>query len=32
MKSVCIGHIVSGAVDPDAPPQEAIAMLKGMLD
>ena len=32
MKSVCIGHIVSGAVAPDAPPTEAIAMLKGIFD
>jgi AcrR family transcriptional regulator len=32
MRSVCVGHIVSGAVDPDVPPREGIAMLKGMLD
>ena len=32
MRSVCVGHIVSGAVDPDVPPGEGIAMLKGMLD
>ena len=32
MKSVCVGQIVSGAVDPDLPPSEAIALLKGMLD
>ena len=32
MRAVCVGHIVSGAVDPDIPPREAIAMLKGMLD
>ena len=32
MKAVCIGHIVSGAMDPDVPPREAIALLKGMLD
>jgi AcrR family transcriptional regulator len=32
MKAVCIGHIVSGAIDPDVPPREAITMLKGMLD
>jgi AcrR family transcriptional regulator len=27
MKAVCCGHVVSGMVDPDAPPQEAIAWL-----
>lgn len=32
MRSVCIGHIVSGAVDPDLPPPDAIAQLKGKLD
>ena len=32
MKAVCIGHIVSGAIDPDVPPRDAIALLKGMLD
>lgn len=32
MSAVCVGHIVSGAVDPDIPPREGIAMLKGMLD
>lgn len=32
MRSVCVGHVVSGAVDPDVPPLEGIAMLKGMLD
>jgi AcrR family transcriptional regulator len=32
MRSVCIGHIVSGAIDPDLPPPEAIALLKGKLD
>jgi AcrR family transcriptional regulator len=32
MRSVCVGHIVSGAVDPDLPPREGIAILKGMLD
>jgi AcrR family transcriptional regulator len=32
MRSVCVGHIVSGAIDPDMPPPAAIALLKGMLD
>jgi AcrR family transcriptional regulator len=32
MKSVCVGHIVTGALDPDLPPAEAIATLKGMLN
>lgn len=32
MRAVCVGHIVSGAVDLDVPPREGIAMLKGMLD
>jgi AcrR family transcriptional regulator len=32
MRSVCIGHIVSGSIGPDVPPQEGISMLKGMLD
>jgi AcrR family transcriptional regulator len=32
MRSVCVGHILSGAVDPDLPPAEAIALLKGMFD
>ena len=32
LRSVCIGHIVSGSIGPDVPPQEGIAMLKGMLD
>ncbi|GAC1404370.1 MAG: TetR/AcrR family transcriptional regulator [Mycobacterium sp.] len=32
MRSVCVGHIVSGVVDPDVLPREGIAMLKGMLD
>lgn len=31
MRSVCVGHIVSGAIDPDMPPPAAIALLKGML-
>jgi AcrR family transcriptional regulator len=32
MKSMCIGHIVSGAIEPDVPPREAIALLMGKLD
>jgi AcrR family transcriptional regulator len=32
LRSVCVGQIVSGVVDPDLPPAEAIAQLKGMLD
>jgi AcrR family transcriptional regulator len=32
MRSVCVGHILSGVVDPDLPPAEAIALLKGMFD
>jgi AcrR family transcriptional regulator len=32
LRSVCIGHIVSGSIGPDVPPQEGIATLKGMLD
>jgi AcrR family transcriptional regulator len=32
LKSVCVGQIVAGAVDPGLPPAEAIALLKGMLD
>src|SRR3954453_6340215 len=32
LKAACVGQIVSGAVDPDLPPSEAIALLKGMLD
>jgi AcrR family transcriptional regulator len=32
MKAVCVGHIVSGGIDPDLPPAGAIALLKGMLD
>jgi hypothetical protein len=31
MRSVCIGHIASGAIDPDLPPPDAVAVLKGML-
>jgi len=32
LRSVCVGHIVSGAIDPELPPTEAIALLKGMFD
>jgi AcrR family transcriptional regulator len=32
LRSACLGRIVSGAFDPDIPPQEAITMVKGMLD
>jgi AcrR family transcriptional regulator len=32
LRAVCIGHIVSGAVDPDLPPPDTIAELKGMLN
>ncbi len=32
LRSVCLGRIVSGALAPDIPPQEAITMVKGMLD
>ena len=32
LRAVCVGHIVSGAVDPGLPPAEALAMLKGMID
>jgi AcrR family transcriptional regulator len=32
LRSVCIGHIVSGSIGPDVPPQEGIATLKGMLN
>jgi len=32
LRAVCVGHIVSGAIDPDLPPSAAIALLKGMLD
>ena len=32
LRAVCVGHIVAGAVDPDLPPAEATALLKGMLD
>jgi AcrR family transcriptional regulator len=31
MRSVCIGHIASGAIDPDLPPPDAVALLQGML-
>jgi AcrR family transcriptional regulator len=32
LRAVCIGHIVSGAIDPNMPPPEVIALLKGMLN
>jgi len=32
LRAVCVGHIVSGAIDPDLPPAEAIARLKGIFD
>lgn len=32
LRAACIGEIVSGAIDPDLPPPDAIALLKGMLD
>jgi len=32
LRSVCVGHIVSGAIDPEIPPTEDIALLKGMFD
>jgi len=32
LRSVCLGRIVSGALASDMPPQEAITMVKGMLD
>jgi AcrR family transcriptional regulator len=32
LRSMCVGHIVSGSIGPDLPPQEGIAMLKGMLE
>ncbi len=32
MRAVCLGHIVSGAVDPEVPAHEGIAALKGLLD
>ena len=32
LRSVCVGQIVSGPIDPDLPPTEAIALLKGRLD
>lgn len=31
LRAACIGEIVSGAIDPDLPPPDAIALLKGML-
>ncbi len=32
LRAACIGEIVSGAMEPDLPPRDAIALLKGMLD
>lgn len=32
LRAVCVGQIVSGAIDPDLPPAEAVALLKGMFD
>ena len=32
LRAVCVGHIVSGAIDPDLPHTEAIARLKGIFD
>jgi AcrR family transcriptional regulator len=32
LRAACIGEIVSDAVDPDLPPPDAIALLKGMLN
>jgi hypothetical protein len=32
LKAVCVGQIMTGPIDPDLPPAEAIALLKGMLD
>ncbi|MGV0793451.1 TetR/AcrR family transcriptional regulator [Mycolicibacterium sp. XJ1819] len=32
LSAACMGHIVRGALEPDLPPAEAIAMLKGMVD
>ena len=32
LKAVCVGHIVRGAFDPELPPTETIALLKGLLD
>lgn len=32
LTAVCLGQITRGAVDPDAPPQETVTQLKGLLD
>jgi AcrR family transcriptional regulator len=32
MRSVCVGQIVSGPIDPELPPSDAIALLKGRVD
>lgn len=32
LRAMCAGHIMSGVIDPELPPQEAISRLKGMLD
>jgi AcrR family transcriptional regulator len=32
LRAICTGHIISGVIDPELPPQEAISKLKGMLD
>ncbi|HET7667528.1 MAG TPA: TetR/AcrR family transcriptional regulator [Mycobacterium sp.] len=32
LRAVCVGHIVSGAIDPDLAPTEAVALLKGIFD
>ena len=32
LRAMCAGHIMSGVVDPELPPQEAVSKLKGMLD
>ena len=32
MRAVCCGHIVSGLIGADAPPQETIARLKGLAE
>jgi AcrR family transcriptional regulator len=32
LKSVCVGQILAGEVDPDLPPADAIAQLKGTID
>jgi AcrR family transcriptional regulator len=32
LRAICVGQIVTGPIDLDLPPTEAIAMLKGMFD